>query len=103
MIVKNVSEKFGIFLTKIGPYNALDESFGLFGNIKVTVIGKELVIPFIKSVLDALEKGANLANTPKYQIPNTISKSWHNKNELCEKLDKSIKRCPKCGVPVVKS
>ncbi|KAK8839092.1 hypothetical protein M9Y10_032563 [Tritrichomonas musculus] len=72
MIVKNVSEKFGIFVTKIGPYNALDESFGLFGNIEVTVIGKELVIPFIKSVLDALEKGANLANTPKYQIPNTI-------------------------------
>lgn len=72
MIVKNVSAKFGIFVTNISHYNRLDESFGNFGYMDVSIIGKEIVIPFIKSVLDELEKGANLENIPKYQLPNTI-------------------------------
>lgn len=71
-IVNDVSEKFGIFITKIGNYNSLDESFGHFGFIDVNIIGKEFVIPFIRTILNELEKGANLENIPMYQLPNTI-------------------------------
>lgn len=32
-----------------------------------------------------------------------VCKSWHSNDELCEKYDKLLKRCPKCGVPVAKN
>ncbi|KAK8867088.1 hypothetical protein M9Y10_010057 [Tritrichomonas musculus] len=70
-IVKKVSNNFGPFILKVGQYFAL-ESFGQLGSINVQLIGKPLVIPFIKSVLEELDKGANHKSSHEFELPNTI-------------------------------
>ncbi|KAK8835828.1 hypothetical protein M9Y10_040376 [Tritrichomonas musculus] len=70
-IIQNVSDKFGLFANKISEYHRLD-SFGQLGYLTVQIMGKQLVIPFIKTILDELDKGANLKSSHEFELPQTI-------------------------------
>lgn len=70
-IIKRVADTFGAFIKDIGNYCPI-KSFGREGSIKVEMIGKKLIPPFIKTVLNELEKGVNSKSSPEFELSNTI-------------------------------
>lgn len=70
-IVKKTTSKCGLFAKTIDLY-CVTNSFGRNDYKTVQIMGKQLIIPFIKTILDELDKGSILKNSHDFELLQTI-------------------------------